>query len=294
MSQTPVKSAALAWPLGAIGIVIFGSTLPVTLLALPDFNPWFITFGRAVIAALASGIALLLLRRPFPRDQAPLIFVAGLFVTFGFPLLMAFALQTVPANHGGVVLGILPLLTAVFAAVFAGERLPALFWACAIAGAALVVAFSMKDSGLYLSAGDLWLIAAATAASLGYVALGRLSRVMPGWVAISWALVLTAPLTALGAFWSWQPAFAEAPASAWFNLLYLGLFSQFIGFFFWNTALALGGIARIGQIQLLQTFVTLGIAAWLNDEIITIETAGFAALIAIVVWIGSRARLKTV
>jgi drug/metabolite transporter (DMT)-like permease len=285
----------IGYGLGLIGVMIFGSTLPVTALALDAFSPAFITFGRASIAALAAAVLLITLRRPLPRRHVPQLMAGGFFTVFGFPLLMAVALQTVPSAHGGVVLGVLPLLTATFAALLAGERLPPLFWFCAVAGAALVIAFSLRDSrSLALSPGDLWLLAAAVAASLGYVIFGRLARHMPALETISWAMVLVSPASLAIALW--QADVATWPATdwtPWLALLWLGMFSQYIGFFAWNAGMAIGGIARVGQVQLLQAFVTIALSAWLLGESVSQETLAFAVAVGFVVWLGSRARMRS-
>jgi drug/metabolite transporter (DMT)-like permease len=289
------ESPALGYSLGLLGVVIFGSTLPVTAIALQSFEPAFITFARATIASVIAAIVLLALRRPLPKAYVPQLMAGGFFTVFGFPLLMAIALKTVPASHGGVVLGVLPLLTAVFAALLAGERLPKLFWACACLGAVLVIAFSLRDSpDLSLSVGDIWLLAAAIAASLGYVIYGRLSRHMPAWETISWAMVLTAPGSIAVMLWSAEPALWPVEFKPWLAILFLGLMSQYLGFFAWNAGLALGGIARVGQVQLLQTFVTIGLSAWLLSETISHETLAFAVAVGFVVWLGSRAKARQV
>ncbi|MCU0830731.1 MAG: DMT family transporter [Rhizobiaceae bacterium] len=294
IQNTELRSPALAYGLGLVGITIFGSTLPVTAVALSTFNPAFVTFGRASLAACAAGLVLVLLRRRLPRAHVPQLLAGGFFTVFGFPLLMAIALQTVPASHGGVVLGVLPLLTALFAALLAGERLPRLFWVCACLGAALVIVFSLRDSrSLTLSTGDLWLLAAAIAASLGYVIFGRLARHMPAWETISWAMVLVAPASFAITLWQAEPArWVEAGWTPWLALFWLGMFSQYVGFFAWNAGLAMGGIARIGQVQLLQAFVTIALSAWLLGEAVSLETLAFAVAVGFVVWLGSRARQR--
>jgi drug/metabolite transporter (DMT)-like permease len=293
-NRLDVNQTARGYGLGLIGITIFGSTLPVTALALQHFNPAFITFGRASVAAAAAAVLLAVLRRPFPRAYALQLVAGGFFTVFGFPLLMAVALQTIPSAHGGVVLGVLPLLTALFAALLAGERLAPMFWVCALAGAGLVIAFSMRDAdSLSLSIGDLWLLAAAVAASIGYVIFGRLARHMPAWETISWAMVLVSPASVAVMLWSAEPARWPADATPWLWIIYLGLMSQYLGFFAWNAGLAMGGIARVGQVQLLQAFVTIGLSAWLLSEKIAAETLAFAIAVGFVVWIGSRARLAT-
>jgi drug/metabolite transporter (DMT)-like permease len=278
--------------LGFIGVVIFGATLPMTHLALESFNPGFITLARAALASAAALLLLLALRRPFPRREFGSLFVAGLLLVFGFPVLSSLAMQTVPASHGGIVLGVLPLTTSIFAALIGGEKPSALFWACGVAGTALVVLFAIRDSGMTLSAGDGWLFLSALAASLGYVVSGKLARKMPGWEVISWALVATAPFSVAGALATWRPGFGEASPASILALLYLAFGSMFIGFFAWNMGLAMGGIARVSQVQLLQTFITLAIAAALLGEAIGLEALLFASAVAVIVAAGRRASIS--
>jgi drug/metabolite transporter (DMT)-like permease len=278
--------------LGLIGVLIFGATLPMTHIALQGFSPLFVTFGRALVASVASIITLCALRRPLPRGHFGQLFAAGICVVFAFPGFSSIAMQTIPASHGGVVLGILPLLTSIFAAIVDGERPGALFWACGIAGAALVVGFAVRQSGFQLQAGDLWLFAAAVTVALGYVLLGRISRSISGWEAIAWALVLTLPLSIVGALLTTGSGIHSPSPAALGAFAYLGLMSMFGGFIFWNAGLAIGGIGRVAQVQLLQSFFTLGFSAMLLGEHIGVETVAFALLVAFVVWLGRKARLS--
>jgi len=289
-----LSNPAAGMLLGLIGVTIFGGTLPMTRVALEGFSPLFITLCRGVIAAAAASAALILLRRPFPRDHLPALAGVGLGAVFGFPIFSSIALQTIPASHGGVVLGILPLLTSIFAALVDGERPGPLFWLCGVTGSALVVAFSLRESGFHLGPGDFWLFLAAISASFSYVLSGKLARVLPGWEVIGWALVLCAPFTLVGTLLVagtgvHAPGFAEHGA-----LLYLGLMSMFGGFIFWNAGLALGGIARVAQVQLFQTFVTLAVAALLLGETIGASTVGFAFAVAFVVWLGRKAKISRI
>jgi drug/metabolite transporter (DMT)-like permease len=279
--------------LGLIGVAIFGATLPVTKLALADFSPGFITFGRATVASVAAAAALLALRRPFPARKMGGIFTAGFLMIYAFPGLMALAMETVPAVHGGIVLGVLPLATAAFAALIADERPSPAFWYWGAIGAALVFAFTFHEAELRLAAGDLWLLASGLCAALGYVIFGKLSRGMPGWEAISWALVVTLPFSIIGSVVTWESQFVIARPASVAAFLYLAFFSMFLGFFAWNAALAMGGIARVSQVQLMQSFVTIAVAAVLLGEPVTPLTMAFALAVATVVWIGRRARIDT-
>lgn len=282
---------AMGMALGLIGVTIFGVTLPMTHIALGGFSPFFITFGRAVIASIAAGLTLLLMRKKWPKGQGAILLGAGICVVYGFPIFSTTAMQTIPASHGGVILGILPLLTSIFAALVDGERPGPAFWAYGLAGAALVAFFSIRDSGFVLQMGDAWLFLAAITASLGYVLSAKVSRILPGWEVISWALVITAPLSIVAALLVMKDGI-QAPTHAELGALsYLGLMSMFGGFIFWNAGLALGGIARVAQVQLLQTFVTLAVSAVLLGETISPSTIGFAVAVALIVWLGRKARI---
>ena len=275
--------------LGLAGVMIFGATLPMTRLAVADLSPWFVTFGRAALAGMVAAVVLLVMRRQLPsRPDLARLGLAALLLVGGFPGFTAFAMQLVPAAHGGVVLGILPLATAAVGAVLMRDRPPLLFWVSAVAGAVLVVAFSLRDGGGRLEWGDALLAAAVAAAAVGYVVSAQLAARMPGWEVISWIVVVslpvTVPLTLLSA-----PADPAAIAGrSWLAFLYLGLMSQYLGFFFWNAGLALGGVARVSQVQLLQTFVTLGVAALVNGERVDAVTVLAALAVVAVVALGRR------
>jgi len=278
--------------LGFIGVVIFGATLPATHIALEGFSPAFITFARALIAASVAGATLLILRKPFPRKHALSLLIAGVLLVYGFPGFSSVAMQTVPASHGGVVLGVLPLMTATFAALFGGERPGRAFWAWSIAGAALVIIFSLSGADIEPGIGDFWLGCAALSAACGYVISGKLARTRPGWEVISWALVVTAPLSLAGTLFTWETGIGQPDTHSLMALAYLALGSMFAGFIFWNWGMAIGGIARVGQVQLLQSFVTLALSALLLGETITPVTLGFAIAVGFVVWCGRKAKVN--
>ena len=281
----------LGLALGFVGMVIFGATLPMTRVALRGFDPAVVTLGRGAFASIVAGAALIAMRRRLPVRDLPAFGVIAVTLVFGFAGLIAVAMQTVPASHGGIVLGLIPLLTAVFAALFGGERPGALFWACSLVGAGLVVGFTLRGGGFVPGIGHVWLGLAAVIFALGSFTSGKLARHLPGWEVIAWTLVLSAPVTIAGTAISWRsgvhaPGWAEIGA-----LAYLALGSMFGGFVFWNAGLALGGIARVGQVQLLQTFATLGFSALLLGERITWVEVGFAAAVVAVVWLGRKARV---
>ena len=277
--------------LGFVGMAIFGGTLPGTRLAVSAIDPVALTALRTAIAGLCSLALLVVLRRPLPpRALWPQLVIAMVCVSVLFPLLMAMGMQTVDASHGGVVLGILPIATALVAVAITHERPRPLFWIASLAGAALVIAFALRQGGGALSTGDLLLFAAVAVSAIGYAFSGRLTAEMPGWEVISWVLVIALPIS-LPAAWLTMPAdIAHIPLKPMLGLLYVALFSQWIGFFAWNAGMAMGGIARVSQVQLLQPFVTFALAAFFNDETITPQIILFAAAVVATVAISTRTR----
>jgi len=277
--------------LGFVGVVIFGGTLPATRLAVSAIDPVALTALRAAIAGLCSLALLMVLRRPLPpRALWPQLFIAMLCVAILFPLLMAFGMQTVDASHGGVVLGVLPIATALVAVAITHERPQPLFWIASLAGAALVIAFALRQGGGAMSAGDFLLFAAVAVSAIGYGFSGRLTSSMPGWEVISWVLVMALPISIPAALFTMPADIMQIPPGPMLGLLYVALFSQWIGFFAWNAGMAMGGIARVSQVQLLQPFVTFGLAALFNGETITLQIVLFAAAVVATVAISSWTR----
>jgi drug/metabolite transporter (DMT)-like permease len=199
----------------------------------------------------------------------------------------------VPASHGGVVLGILPLATAAAAALIAHERPSFGFWLASATGAGVVVAFVLsRGGGGGFSLGDLFLIGTVIAGGFGYTLSGRLSMTMPGWEVISWQVALFLPLSLAALILLWPANLAQVPWQAWAGLAYVGLVSQFLSFFVFNAAMALGGVARVGQVMLLQPFVIVALAWPINGEPIRFATVAFATAVVLVVLVGQRMRVK--
>jgi drug/metabolite transporter (DMT)-like permease len=277
--------------LGFVGMAIFGGTLPATRIAVAEIDPIALTSLRTAIAGLCSLLLLLVLRRPLPpRALWPQLVIAMICVAVLFPLLMSLGMQTVDASHGGVVLGILPIATALVAVTITHERPRPLFWIASVAGAALVIAFSLREGDGAFSTGDLLLFAAVAVSAVGYAFSGRLTSHMPGWEVISWVLVIGLPLSIPAAALTMPADIGQIALKPWLGLLYVALFSQWIGFFAWNAGLAMGGIARVSQVQLLQPFVTFALAAFFNDEAITLQILLFATAVVVTVAISTRTR----
>jgi drug/metabolite transporter (DMT)-like permease len=255
------------WISGFTGMVIFSGSLPATRVAVTDFDPVFLTGMRATIAGVLALALIGLLRvdRPRAGDLLPLALVsAG--VVIGFPLLTALALQHINAAHSVVFIGLLPLATATFGVLRAGERPRPVFWLFSGLGSALVAGFALSQGGRASLVGDGLMIAAVLACGLGYAEGAKLARRLGGWQVICWALALSLPVMAVLAALTWPPSFAGVTATAWIGLGYVSLFSMLIGFVFWYRGLALGGIGAVGQLQLLQPFFGLALAATLLGE----------------------------
>ncbi len=289
------KREQLGLLLGIIGIAVFAGSLPGTRLALTGLDPWFVTAARAGIAGLCALALLVALRRKPPgRASWGRIGIAAFGLVLGFPLFSALAMQSVPAAHGGVVLGILPLATAGAAVLMTHERPGTGFWIAALVGAALVIVYAIQNGGGgSFALGDGFLLLAIVSAGAGYTASGDLTRRMPGWEVISWTLVLSLPfsLAAMIALWPANPA--AVPLAPWLALAYVALMPQWLGFFAWNAGLALGGISRVSQVQLLQPFITVALAALVNRETIEAQTLLFAAAVVVTVGIGTRMRVES-
>lgn len=279
--------------LGFIGVAVFSLTLPATRLAMADSDPVVFGLGRSLLAALVAAAILLATgqRRPSGSEWSSLALIAA-GVVFGFPLLSAWGMQRVPAAHGGVVLGILPLVTAMAGAAVLRER-PALgFWLVSLLGGAAVVVFSLLRSapapGPGFDIGYLALLGSVVCAAVGYAEGARLSRSLGGWQVICWALVLSFPFLLVPVVPAALAHGLPGSPQSWMAFLYVALFSQLFGFFAWYRGLVLGGVARVSQVQLLQTFMTIGASALLLGEAIDAMTLGFAAFVVVSVAAGRR------
>ena len=276
--------------LGFLGVVAFGLTLPATRFVVPYFDPIFIGLGRAVIASVIAAFILIATKQSKPtRKQLIQLSVVALGVVLGFPVLTAWAMETVPASHGGVVLGILPLATAVAAVIVSKEKPSVGFWIFSLIGSIVVVTYSLLQGFGSFQLGDLLLVGAIISAGLGYALGGKLSKELGGWQVICWALVISFPFIIFPA-WMQAPEedFSNLPLNVLLSFLYLALVSQLFGFFLWNKGLALGGIARVSQTQLIQPFVTLIASAFLINETVNLQTIIFAVLVVSIVAIGKK------
>ena len=284
--------------LGALGVVIFALTLPMTRLAVgdaadPQLPPAFVTAGRAALAGLLSALYLLAVRAPWPRRTvANALGISAFGTVLGFPLGIALALREVDAMHAAVVTGTLPLATAVVAALVLRQRPSVGFWACAVLGCALVLVFAAWQGSGRLSAADGWLLFAVVTGAIGYVGGAQAAAVMPAPQVICWVLVGSLPFTLPAMLWFWPTA--PARASAWVGLGYAALFSMWLGFFAWYRGLTLGGVVRVSQVQLLQPFLALLFAVPVLGEKLEPVTVGFSLAVIAVVFVGKRMPVRVV
>ncbi|WP_374384931.1 DMT family transporter [Dongia sp.] len=254
---------------GLIGVIIFGGSLPATRAAVLALDPWFVSAARAVGAACLGILWLVVEHAPLPsRGQAWRLCLVGLCVVIGFPVLTGIALRHVPASHGLLFAGLFPLATCLVGALIGTVRPRWPFWFWAALGSCSVAAYAIYQGGGAFGAADLLMVGSVVATGIGYALGARLSQTMKPAVVISWALVITLPLTLPALAVTWPDLSMPVPASAWIGLLYVTFFSMFIGFLFWYRGLVLGGTARVSQIQLFQPFIGLGLAAaFLGEQV---------------------------
>ena len=278
---------------GFLGVLIFSLTLPATRLAVSGFDPVFVGLGRAIVAAGLSLILLVATRQTIPPLRSLPNFclvVAG--VVVGFPLLSAIAMRDAPASYGAVITGLLPLSTALGGVWRAGERPSLLFWLFAGLGSLLVIGFALVSGSGSLRLADLALLGAVAAAGLGYAEGAVLARTFGSWQVICWALILSTPLL-LPIVWQHAPSnVASVSFGAVLGFLYVSIFSMFLGFFAWYRGLSIGGVARIGQIQLLQPFLTILASVAFLGEHLKITTLLFAAGVIVCVALGKRTQIS--
>ena len=287
----PAAAATLGIALGLVAVAVFAGSLPATRLAVASLDANFVTAARAAIAGLIALPTLVFSRRAPRRRDLPKLGLCALCLVAGFPAFTALALRSLPASHGGAVLGAMPLATAAFAALVDRDRPSRAFWLCSGLGAALVVGFALSRGGGALQPGDALLFGAVACAACGYTWSAQLSRRLSSPETISWIVVLALPAS-LPLSLVWRPADLGAVAPlAWASLAYLGVMSMYFGYFAWSAGLALGGVARVSQVQLLQPFLSFAIAAVGLGERIDAETAITALLVVALVLASRRTRV---
>ncbi len=277
---------------GLLGVLAFSITLPATRVAVASFDPLFVGLGRELVAACLAAPLLYFTRQPRPTAaQLRNLGLVVLGLVIGFPTLSAWAMHRVDASHGAVVLGVLPLATAIAGFLRAHERPSFGFWCASAVGSGAVVVFALAAGDGHFRSADWALLGAVILTALGYAEGGRLSRDMGAWQVICWAVVLGLPLVAPAVgYLIWRDGLAATPA-AWGGFAYVGIVSAFLAFFAWYRGLAIGGIARVGQIQLLQPFFTLAFAAAFLGERFGLGALLAATLVALSIFIGRKTKI---
>ncbi|MGC4950329.1 DMT family transporter [Streptomyces sp. DT224] len=281
---SPSAPAGRGTLLALLGVVTFSLTFPSTAWGLESFGPWSLVALRSLLAAALAGGFLLARRVRVPaREHWAGLAVVACGVVVGFPLLTTLALRTSTTSHAAVVVGLLPLTTAVFSSLRTGTRPPRAFWAAAVAGAAVVIVFTVAQSGGAVSAGDLFLFGALLVCAAGYTEGGRLAKVMPGWQVTGWALILTLPLNLAGAAvaLAYEPVHLSAHGVV--GLVWVSAVSTFLGLYVWYRGMAEIGVARASQLQLAQPLLTLFWSFFLLDE--EVSAAAPVAAVAVLVCI---------
>lgn len=273
------------WLNGLIGVIIFSGSLPATRVAVAGFTPEFLTVARAAIAGLLALLVLKILKEKWPkRTHVSSLVIVSLGVVIGFPLCTALALQYISASYSIVFIALLPLSTAIFGVIRSEQCPQPLFWLFALLGSSGVMGFMLlKVQGENTMSGNLWMLAAITVCGLGYAEGGKLSRQLGGWQVISWALVISLPLMLILSYVYLPQSFSQITISELLALLYVAFFSMFFGFIFWYQGLAQGGVLAVGQLQLLQPFLGLGLSAWLLNETVSPIMWGISLMVVICV-----------
>jgi drug/metabolite transporter (DMT)-like permease len=273
---------------GFLGVLAFSFTLPATRVAVEQLDPTFVGIGREAFAAVLAGLILLVARAPFPsRAQLRRLGIVAFGVVFGWPLFTAIALQDVTSAHSAVIVGILPAATAVAAVLRAGERPTRGFWLASLAGLIAVLGFAASQGAGLPSTADLLILIAVAVAAIGYAEGGALARELGGWRVICWAVLLSAPLTIPIALVAAAGSDVHADADAWLGFAYVAGVSALVGFFPWYAGLARGGVAKIGQVQLVQPLLTLAWSAALLGEHVSVITL-FAAVLVVLCVVGTQ------
>ncbi len=290
ISKPRFSTESLGYIFGFLGVFIFSFSLPFTRVAVKELDPTFVGLGRALIAATLAVVTLLVTRQPIPtRKQFRGLAITALGVVVGFPLFSAIALRFVPSAHGAIVNALMPLGTAMLGALVSRERPSAMFWVAAVIGSFTVIGFVLISSGTHVETGDLAMLGAVALGSMGYVAGARMSKQIGSWQTICWANVISAPVLLIPVLWSTQYNTPHPSTQAWLAFAYLGVFSMFLGFFAWYRGLAIGGITRVSQVQLIQAFLTIMWSGLLLGEHITPLMLIAALIVVAAIFVARRA-----
>ncbi|MDQ6595310.1 DMT family transporter [Bacillus salipaludis] len=279
--------------LGLVGVICFSLTLPFTSISVEYFGTTIVGLGRTVIAAILVGILLIVRNEKIPtRPQFKSILTVTVGAVLAFPLLTSWAMETLPVSHGAVEVALLPLATAGIAMLRAGEKPSLKFWISSLIGAGAVILYAMDLGFGKLQFADFALLAAVIILGFSYAEGGKLSKEIGSWQVIAWAIVIGAPFFVIPVAMNFSVEMLNAPIQAWISLLYLAIVSQFLAYVAWYGGMALGGVARVSQLQYIQPFLMIVFATIFLDESITIVTMITAIIVVILVIVGKNAPIS--
>ncbi|KKI91257.1 multidrug transporter [Bacillus sp. SA1-12] len=276
--------------LGLVGVICFSLTLPSTSVAVEYFGTTVVGLGRTVVAAILVAVVLIIRKEklPSPRQFKSLVIVA-FGAVLGFPLLTSWAMESLPVSHGAVEVALLPLATTGFAMLRGGEIPSLKFWISSIIGSLAVIMYALHLGLGQLQFADLALLAAVLILGLSYAEGGRLSKELGSWQVIAWSILIGAPFFMIPVGLNLKIDMLHAPLQAWVSFIYLAVVSQFLAYVAWYSGMAMGGIARVSQIQYLQPFLMILFATVFLDESITLFTIVIAVIVVFSVILGKNA-----
>lgn len=276
--------------LGLVGVICFSLTLPFTSIAVAYFGATVVGLGRTVIAAIVVAVVFILKKQQLPTlRQFKSLLIVAIGVVFAFPLLTSWAMDSLPVSHGAVELALLPLATAGFAMFRAGEKPSFKFWISSLIGSLAVIGYAIYLGLGQLQFADFALLAAVIILGLSYAEGGLLAKELGSWQVIAWAIMMGAPFFIIPVVLNFSAGMLHAPLQAWFSFMYLAIVSQFLAYVAWYSGMAIGGIARVSQIQYLQPFLMILFATVFLDETITWFTLMIAVIVVIAVLVGKNA-----
>ncbi|MCD1160520.1 DMT family transporter [Peribacillus frigoritolerans] len=276
--------------LGLVGVICFSLTLPATSIAVEYFGTTVVGLGRTVVAAILVAVVLIVRKEKLPSpNQFKSLLIVAVGAVLGFPLLTSWAMESLPVSHGAVEVALLPLATAGFAMFRAGEIPSIKFWVSSIIGSLAVIMYALHLGFGQLQLADLALLAAVIILGLSYAEGGKLAKELGSWQVIAWAIMIGAPFFIIPVGLNLTTEMLHAPIQAWVSLIYLAVVSQFLAYVAWYSGMAMGGIARVSQIQYLQPFLMILFATVFLDESITSFTLVTAVIVVFSVILGKNA-----
>ena len=292
-SSTGSTDAVASVPLGvyaaaAIALTLWSGTTIANKIAVGHMDAMTAGILRSMLAGGIAVTIALACRLPLPKEGRlrVLLVLSGVASFALWPMLLSLGLGRTSASHAALILAIIPVFTGLIAAAFDRSWPRARWWAgvaIAVTGTAFLIFYR---SGGELTAGtgdlvgDMIVLAGVAICALGYVAGGKVTQAIGTWATTIWGLaaamfVLVPAFVVLSGRTEW----GVVGLNGWLAIGYLTVFSSLLGYAAWFWALGRGGIARIGSWQLAMPVMSLGLAALVLGEAITVPLALSAAAI---------------